>query len=110
LFFANLFRLIRNIFLFLPTIPLVLRGLFSKQVPLRLKLIPLLGFFYFFSPLSRIFSGVFDDVFIFFLLLSLFASKTRSYFEKTETSENHKSEKEKNKTIEGEYSYKDDND
>jgi len=105
-----LFRLIRNIFLFLPTIPVVLRGLFSNQVPFRLKLIPLLGVIYFFSPLSRLFSGIFDDVFVFFLLLSFFASKTRRYFEKKDIPEKDKNEKEDNKTIEGEYSYKDDND
>ena len=67
---------------------------------------PLLGVIYIFSPVSRFFSGVFDDIFIFFFLMSLFISKTRSYLEKKDASENKTNQEEDSQTIEGEYRYK----
>ena len=109
MFFANILRLIRNIYLFAPTIPKLWRGLVSREVPLRLKLIPLLGVIYIFSPLSRLFSGVLDDIFVFFLLISFFISKTRKYFEQNQAP-NSSREKDDSQTIEGEYRYKKDND
>lgn len=108
MFFSTVLKLIRNIFFLAPTLPKVWRGLVSKEIPFRLKLIPLLGVIYIFSPVSRFFSGVFDDIFVFFFLMSLFISKTRSYLEKKDASENktNQEEEEDSQTIEGEYRYK----
>ena len=106
MFFSTVIKLIRNIYILAPTLPRVWRGLASKEIPFRLKLIPLLGVIYIFSPVSRFFSGVFDDIFVFFFLMSLFISRTRNYFEKKDASENNINQEEDSQTIEGEYRYK----
>ena len=106
MFFSTVIKLIRNIYILAPTLPRVWRGLASKEIPFRLKLIPLLGVIYIFSPVSRFFSGVFDDIFVFFFLMSLFISKTRIYFEKKDASENNTNQEEDSQTVEGEYRYK----
>jgi len=105
-----IFRLIRGIYLLAPTLPRVWRGLVSSEIPFRIKLIPFLGVFYLFSPVSKLFSGIIDDIFVFYLLLSLFISKTRKYFEEKDISDDSNSDKKDSQTIEGEYRIKKDKD
>tara|TARA_Y100000994_G_C15661937_1_gene429862 strand:+ start:886 stop:1185 length:300 start_codon:yes stop_codon:yes gene_type:complete len=81
---------------------------FNKTIPLKLKLIPLLGIIYLILPLDFLpdfipLLGWIDDIFIIGLSIIFFLTKAFPYLNKKNDSQNHN-------VVEGEYKVIDDDD
>ena len=67
--------------------------IFNKSIPLRYKVLPVLGMLYFIFPRDLIMDlsvfGLLDDALVFFALVSIFVSKSSSYLREKSNKKDH---------------------